>query len=227
LFLRSDGRLSVDPPGDEPPDRYTADPNDPSPSIGGPIAGKAARFPDLILGPAFQDEQVLAGRNDYLVYDTPPLDADLEVAGRPRFEAFITCNQPDTDVAVRLCDYDPSAPEGSRTLLIMTGIRRMRYRRSLTSPVFMEPETTYDVRIEMDAIAHVWRKGHRVRLIVSSSNYPLYAVNPNNGEDFVWQPGEERVAAIQVHHDDHSPSALVLPVEGIISARPEGAPSRE
>jgi predicted acyl esterase len=221
LYLRSDGGLSVEPPGDEPPDRYSADPSDPSPSIGGPIAGKAARFPDLILGPAFQDQQVLAGRDDYLMYDTPPLDEDLEVAGHPGFEAYISCDQPDTDITVRLCDYDPSAPEGSRSLLIMTGIRRMRYRESLRSPVFMEPETIYRARIEMDAIAHKWRKGHRVRLIVSSSNYPLYAVNPNNGEDFVWQPAEERIAAVQLYHDTPHPSVLILPVEEKTPATPE------
>jgi putative CocE/NonD family hydrolase len=213
-YLRSEGGLSVAAPADDSPDRYASDPANPSPSVGGPVAGRAARFPDLILGPAFQDERVLAGRSDYLLYDSPPLDEDLDVVGSVRLQAFIGCDQPDTDVAVRLCDYDPSAPAERRTLLVMTGIRRMRYRQSLTSPGLMQPEVIYQALIEMDPVAHTWRKGHRVRIIVSSSNYPLYAVNPNNGEDFVWQPGTERVASVEVFHDGHHPSTLVLPVLG-------------
>jgi putative CocE/NonD family hydrolase len=211
-FLRAEAHLSRTPPGGGGAHEYEFDPRDPSPSLGGPMAGPSSRFRDLVIGPAYQDEHVLSGRDDYALYDTPPLESDLDVIGSPHLKVYIQCDRPDTDISFRLCDYDPDAPEGRRTLLLMTGVRRMRYRSSWTSPTPMNPDDIYEVTIECDRIAHTWKRRHKVRLIVSSSNYPLYSVNPNSGADFVWEEGEELVATVRIHHDRAHPSGLVLPV---------------
>ena len=108
------------------------------------MAGPSSRFRDLVIGPAYQDEHVLSGRDDYALYDTPPLQSDLEVIGSPSLKVYVQCDRPDTDITFRLCDYDPDAPEGRRTLLLMTGVRRMRYRSSWTSPSPMDPDDIYD-----------------------------------------------------------------------------------
>ncbi|MGH9893932.1 MAG: CocE/NonD family hydrolase, partial [bacterium] len=213
-YLRAGSRLSDAPPGIEAPDSYSSVPSDPSPSVGGPITGTSPQFPDLTVGPAYQDARVLTGRGDYRIYDSAELNQDVDVAGAPRLRLFVASDQPDADLAVRLCDYDPAAPEDRRTLLVMTGIRRLRYRKSWTSAAFLSPEALEEARIEMNPIAYTWRKGHKVRIIVSSSNYPLYSVNPQNGDSFIWEEREERVATIRIHHDDDHPSVLVLPVKG-------------
>jgi putative CocE/NonD family hydrolase len=176
------------------------------------MAGRSERFPDLVLGPAYQDRQVLAGRCDYALFDSRRLPADLRVVGSAGVTVHVQCECRDTDVVVRLCDYDPDAPEGERTLLLMTGALRLRYAGGRESPSWLEPDRTYRAELELDPIGHTFAAGHQVRLIVSSSSYPMYALNPNNGEDFVWQEGREVSAAVSIHHDSRLRSAVILPV---------------
>ncbi|MDP2919590.1 MAG: CocE/NonD family hydrolase [Dehalococcoidia bacterium] len=208
-YLQASGVLSGTQPGKSESDRYTHDPQNPSPSIGGPVAGPSSKFPNIIAGPAYQDE-VIAGRNDYLIYDTGPLARELKVVGAPVFKAYLQCDRPDADIAIRLCDYDP---ETGKTLLVMPGIKRLRYRSSWTEPSWMEPGEIYSVAVEIDPIAYTWKKGHRLRLLVTSSIYPLYAVNPGNKNDFVWEDGAPQTATINVYHDSSHPSCLVLPAQ--------------
>ena len=194
-------------------DQYVYDPDDPSPAIGGPFLGPSQMYPNIIIGPAYQDNEVIGDRGDYLIYDTPILTEDLEVAGMPRIKLYIECDRPDTDIIIRLCDYNPNGPHGKKTLLITTAPQRMRYRQSWTDPSWMEPGEVYEVDIRMDPIAYTWMKGHQIRIIVTSSNYPLYAVNPNNKNHFIWDEGDPLVANIQVYHDSTHPSHLILPVK--------------
>jgi predicted acyl esterase len=213
-YLQATGKLLTTAPAGKSkgPDTYIYDPNDPSPGIGGKYIWTTNFFPNPVIGPAYQDNGVLAGRNDYLIYDTPVLSKDLEMVGRPRITLYIGCDRPDTDVIIRLCDYDPNAPSGKKTLLMGSIPQRMRYRKSLREEVWMEPGETYEVDIEMDHLAYTWKKGHQVRMIVSSSAYPLYALNPNNKEHFMWDAGEPLVAEVKVWHDSSHPSYLALPI---------------
>jgi predicted acyl esterase len=216
-YLRATGQLSTTvPAGASPgPDTYTYDPQDPSPAIGGILAYPSVHlYPDIIHGPAYQDNEVLAGRDDYLIYDTPVLTQDLETAGRPSVKLYIGCDRPDTDIIVRLCDYDPNAPAGKKTLLMASFPQRMRYRKSFREESWMEPGKVNEVDIEMAPLAYTWKKGHQVRMIVSSSAYPLYALNPNNKDHFMWDEGEPLVAEVKVWHDASHPSHLILPVAG-------------
>jgi predicted acyl esterase len=215
-YLQSTGKLLTTAPAGKSkgPDTYIYDPKNPSPGIGGPYIWPTNFHPDPVCGPAYQDNEVLADRNDYLVYDTPVLTKDLEMAGTPCIKLHIGCDRPDTDIIIRLCDYDPSAPSGKKTLLMGSIPQRMRYRKSLREEVWMEPGEVYEVDIKMNHLAYTWKKGHQVRIIVSSSAYPLYALNPNNKDHFMWDEGEPLVAEVRVWHDSSHPSHLILPVAG-------------
>jgi len=213
-YLRSGHRLSPEAPVSEfvDTDRYIYDPDNPSPAIGGPFLGPSQTYPSVVMGPAYQDDEVIGDRDDYLIYDSDILVEDLEIAGTPRVRLYIECDRPDTDLIIRLCDYGPDGPRGRQTLLITTGPQRMRYRQSWTDPSWMEVGEVYEVDIRLDPIGYTWKKGHQVRIIVTSSNYPLYALNPNNKNHFIWDEGEPLVASIKVHHDSTHPSHLILPV---------------
>jgi putative CocE/NonD family hydrolase len=219
-YLHSSGQLSpTAPTGPAEPTEYTFDPNDPSPGIGGPYLWPTNFHPDPVIGPAYQDKKVLSGRDDdHLIYDMPVLVEDLEIAGSPLVKLFIECNTPDTDIIVRLCDYNPSAPMGKQTLLVGIKPQRMRYRESLRYPVWMEPGKIYEVDIEMDPVAYTWEAGHQVRMIVSSSAYPLYAINPNNKEHFIENfelpDPSARVANVKLWSNTTHSSYLELPLQG-------------
>jgi predicted acyl esterase len=216
-YLQTTGTLSTTAPAEATtgPNTYIYDPEDPSPGIGGLYIWPSNFFPNPVLGPAFQDDEVLAGRDDYQIYDTAVLDDDLEMAGRPRIKLYVGCDRPDTDIIIRLCDHDPHAPVGKKTLLIGSVPQRMRYRESLKGdPSWMEPGKTYEVDIKMDPLAYTWKKGHQVRMIVSSSAYPLYALNPNNKDHFMWDAGTPLVAEVKLWNDSSYPSHLILPVAG-------------
>ncbi len=213
LFLRENGALSLQAPGSTSvPDRYLFDPGDPSPSIGGITFGPYDDFPDLKAGPCWQDDDVLAGRDDYAVYDTPMLPRDVTAVGPVALKLYVEADRPDTDMMFRLCDYDPNGPAGEQTLLLQSASKRMRYRDGFDKKVWMQKNTIYEVTIPMDHICQTWKAGHRIRIIVSSSNHPVYAVNPNNKEHFTWSGGAPEIATIDIHHDAGHPAALTLPV---------------
>jgi predicted acyl esterase len=214
-YLQATGRLLITAPAgtSKGPDTYGYDPKDPSPGIGGPYIWPSNFFPNPVMGPAYQDNEVLAGRDDYLVYDTLVLTQDLETAGRPRVKLYVGCDRPDTDIIIRLCDYDPNAPSGKKTLMMGIIPQRMRYRKSMKGdPAWMEPGEIYEVDIKMDHLAYTWKKGHQVRMIVSSSAYPLYALNPNNKDHFMWDAGTPLVAEVKLWNNASYPSYLALPV---------------
>jgi predicted acyl esterase len=212
-YLHTNGQLlSTMPEETEGSNQYIFDPNDPSPGIGGPYLWPTNDFPDQIIGPAYQDNEVLAGRDDYIIYETPPLTEDLEIAGRPTIKLYVQGNTPDTDIIVRLADYDPQAAKGKKTLLVGIAPQRMRYREGLKKTVWMEPGEIYEIDIKMDNVAYTWKKGHKIRIIVSSSAYPLYAINPNNKDHFMWDAGEPLVSEVRLWSNGDYPSRLILPV---------------
>jgi len=160
-----------------------------------------------------EDERPLSARNDVLVFQTPPLERDLEVTGRLVVKLWASSSAVDTDFTGKLVDvYPPSADfPGGFDLNVGDSIVRARYRDSLASATLMKPGQVYPFTIELYPTSLIFQKGHRIRLDVSSSNFPRFDVNPNTGEPL----NDNRrwsVADNAVFHDPEHPSRIELPV---------------
>jgi putative CocE/NonD family hydrolase len=155
----------------------------------------------------------LAERRDVLVFRTEPLTADVEVTGTVRVELWVSSTAPDTDFTAKLVDEIPPGPDYpvGFDLNIGDSILRARYRESLDRPRLMTPGEVVPVTITLYPTSNVFKKGHRLRVDVSSSNFPRFDVNPNTGDP----PGDFRrmvPADNTVYHDAAHPSRVVLPV---------------
>ena len=193
------GSLSVDPPAREPADRFVYDPADPVPTLGGC---------DVILdnaGP--KDRAQLQRRRDILVFTGDPLDRDLEVTGPVTMTLYAASSTPDTDFTATLCDVHPDG----RAIIVCEGIRRARYRDSVTDPTLMTPGVPYRFTIDMWQTSQVFKAGHRLRVEVSSSNFPRFDRNPNMGGE-LWNETAMQTATQTVFHDRDRPSHVLLPV---------------
>lgn len=220
-YLHGDGTLSRDPPrASESRTTYTFDPHHPVPTIGGNIstAGGLMTSGGYDQRPrddthAAEDRLPLSERSDVVVFRTPPLGEDLEATGPVSVKLWISSTARDTDFTAKLIDEIPPNPDYPLGFDLNLGdsILRTRYRDSLDQPRFMEPGTVSAIRIILYPTSNVFKKGHRIRLDVSSSNFPRFDVNPNTGDAL----GENRrmVAADNtVLHDASHPSHLLLPV---------------
>lgn len=202
--VSGDGRLDRTPPGDEPADVYVAMPGRPVPSAGGRASSDPAVVP---MGPA--DQSAVQARNDVLVYTTPPLTADLEVIGTVWLRLYAATDGPDCDWVAKLLDVD----EAGRAVNVCGGILRARFRESLDQPTPLRPDEVHEYRLRVGSTANLFRRGHRLRLLVTSSDFPQYDVNPNTGENAA-EAGSFglRVATQAVFHAAARPSHLLLPV---------------
>jgi uncharacterized protein len=210
-YLRRDGALDLDPPrSDEPGDRYDYDPEDPVPTIGGVNSvltmTQGAREPVL---PGPRDQRVLEARDDVLVYTSAELERDLDVIGPVEMVLYAASSARDTDFIVRLCDVYPDG----RSIFLTEGIIRARYRGSERgeSTELLEPGEVALYRIRLYPAANVFRRGHRIRLDVTSSSFPRFSRNLNTGEDVATGTRME-VARQTVLHTDAYPSHVLLPV---------------
>ena len=205
---------------------YVYDPGAPVPTIGGTVtSGQPVMVGgafDQLEGPRFfgsrEPYRPLADRADVLVFETPPLDADLEVTGPVVLNLWVSSSAPDTDFTAKLIDvYPPSADYPSGFAMNLTdGILRARYRRSWERPELMIPGTVYPVRIEAFPTSNRFVRGHRIRLDISSSNFPHFDANPNTGEPEA-RSRSRRAATNRIYLEAGHPSHVVLPV---IPARP-------
>lgn len=155
----------------------------------------------------------LAARDDVLVFETPPLHEDLEVTGPLTATLWVSSTAVDTDITIKLIDvYPPNRdyPEGY-ALNISDSIQRLRYRNSREQAELMEPGSIEPVEIIMYPTSNVFAKGHRIRVDISSSNFPRFDVNPNTGEPLN-RSLRKQVAVNTIHHDREHPSHIVLPV---------------
>jgi putative CocE/NonD family hydrolase len=160
-----------------------------------------------------EDDRPLAARPDVLVFQTSPLDQSMEVTGPIVVKLWASSDGSDTDFTAKLVDvYPPNKdfPEGL-ALNVGDGIIRARYRNSLTHAEMLQPNRPYEFTIELYPTSLVFMKGHRVRVDVSSSNFPRFDVNPNTGEPLN-NNKHSRIAANQVFHDPEHPSRIILPV---------------
>ncbi|MBU7011257.1 MAG: CocE/NonD family hydrolase [Theionarchaea archaeon] len=196
--LQAGGHLTQEPPRDSVPDTYCYDPTDPTPAVGGPL-GPGIR---VKAGPV--DNRSLEARPDVLVYTGSPLERGLEVIGTVSAELFVYSRLEHTDFFVRLCDVDPS---GKSTNVCDSLLRVVPGRPA------PQEDGTLHLKIDLWPTAHLFRRGHRIRLQVSSGAFPRFARNLGSNEPLA-SATTLRVAEQSVHHDPIHPSAVILPSPG-------------
>jgi len=208
-YLRAAGQLALEKPDQEEPDRFVYDPRDPVPTVGGSnvelkAISKQRQWQEMSLDAGPQDlRERIESRKDVLAYTTATLEQDLDVAGVVKVRLQVSSDREDTDFAVWLTDVHPDG----RSMLVTDGIWRMRYRDSMEKPVAMVPNRIYEVTVPLEATAQTFLKGHRLRILISSSNYPRFDTNPNSME----KAAKPVPATNRVHHDTGHPSLLILP----------------
>lgn len=222
LYLHESGRLDFEPPEVHTASRsFDYDPLNPVPTVGGAIASgkpvmEAGAFDQCEAARFFGSDgsgRDLCERPDVLSFSTEPLQHDLEVVGPIRVRLWVASDCPDTDFTVKLIDwYSPSEeyPRGF-AMNLTDGILRMRYRNSWSHAEMMEPGKEYEIEIEPFPTANLFIRGHRIRVDISSSNYPHFDLNSNTGEpEGRWR--STRVARNTVYCDAIRPSHLILPI---------------
>jgi uncharacterized protein len=199
------GTLSTAAPERESPDTFTYDPANPVPTRGG---GLCCTHDQVVEEPsgAF-DQRDVEKREDVLIYTTSPLDRDCEITGPVTAEVYVSSSAPDTDLSVKLVDIWPNGFAQN----LVDNIQRLRYRDSSTQAEVLAPEKTYKVVMEIGATSNVFREGHRLRVEISSSNFPRFDRNLNTTES-PEQGTKFTRATNRIHHDADHPSAIVLPV---------------
>ncbi|WP_102347748.1 CocE/NonD family hydrolase [Bacillus sp. Marseille-P3661] len=198
-----DGVLSAAEPKNEPSDVYLYNPKRPVPTRGGNIHFAN----EHISGPL--DQSSVEDRDDVLCYTSEPLLEATEVTGPIELILYISSSAKDTDFTGKLVDVHPDG----RAEILTEGILRVRYRHSFDSPELMEQGTIYKIKIEMAATSNVFKVGHRIRLEVSSSNFPKYDRNSNSGGSISSESEESFITAVnQVHHNESYKSHILLPI---------------
>ena len=220
-YLHADGELSTTTPAtDGSISRFSFDPRDPVPTIGGgisaadPIMGAGAfdqRGNSRFFG--CEDTLPLNARSDVLTFQTPPLENDVEVTGPITVKLHASSSARDTDFTAKLIDVCPLSddfPDGL-AINLTDSIIRARYRNGWDTPELLEPGEVYEFVFELYPTSNVFKKGHRIRLDISSSNWPRFDANPNTGGDL----GVERrleIAEQTIYHEPEHPSHVVLPI---------------
>jgi hypothetical protein len=198
-----DGTLATAAVGAAAADTYVYDPANPVPTVGGPLCCDSEH-----LAPGPQDQKDVEARQDVLVYSTPPLAADLEVTGPVTLDLFAKSSAVDTDFTAKLVDVGPDGFARNLT----EGILRAKFRESTKGePKLLVPGQVYEYKIDLWSTSNVFLKGHRIRLEVSSSNFPRFDRNLNTGKD-ASTDGTMVTATNTVLHDTAHPSTLILPV---------------
>jgi len=202
--INGDGSLNSERPASEPPDVFTYDPLPPTPSAG----GRSCCFPFVApMGPA--DQIGVEVSNGVLVYTSEVLERDLTVIGPVHATLYAISSAVDTDFTVKLCDV---SSEG-QSINIVGGIIRARYRESLIEPKRIVSGEVYEYMIDLGPTAHVFLAGHRIRIQVSSSDFPQWDRNMNTGGTLGFEgPAQRQVATQLVLHDAGHASHVTLPV---------------
>jgi hypothetical protein len=197
--LNGDGALDTNKPKDEPSDSYVYDPNDPITVSLETYLWELAKY--------LKDRTSVEKRVDVLVYTTSELEEDLEITGPITVTLYAASSARDTDFTATLVDVFPTG----YVHMIQEGIVRARYRNSDREASLIEPNKMYGYTIDLWATSHVVKKGHKIRVDISSSNFNRYDRNPNTGNEF--GTDTETVKATQtVYHDTKHPSHITLPI---------------
>jgi putative CocE/NonD family hydrolase len=220
-YLHADGALSPAKPAEpHSATTYDFDPRNPVPSIGGNISSSDG----IMLQGAWDqkcgehvwncsDSLPLSARRDVVVFLTPPLAEDLEVTGPIDVKLWASSSAVDTDFTAKLIDVHPPSPDfpAGIDMNLEDGILRARFRNSLEKQELMRPGEIYEFTIQLYPTSNVFKAGHRIRLDISSSNFPRFDVNPNSGEPL---NAHRRtvIATNTIYHDAAHPSHVILPV---------------
>ena len=220
LYLHADGSLSEQMPGASEPTDYVFDPRNPVPTIGGQINSGDNLVPsgpyDQRCGPEWfgcDDSLPLAARDDVLVFQTPPLEEDVEVSGPITVKLWVSSSAKDTDFTAKLLDVHPPNADypWGYAMNLADRIVRGRYRNSLERAEPMTPGEVAEVTIDLLGTGNRFKKGHRIRLDISSSNFPFFDVNPNTG-NALGRSFTMEIATNRIYHDREHPSHVVLPI---------------
>ncbi len=197
-----DGELSTVPPLDEPNDFYTFDPDNPVPTSGGGLCC----YPSLLPGGPF-DQTFIENRADVLCYTTLPMVEDVEVTGHIELILYASSTALDTDFTAKLVDV---CEQNDCAIGLTDGIIRAKYRDNTSIASCLNPGETYKFKIDLGATSNLFKKGHRIRLEVSSSNFPRFEPNVNNGTTsaFSW---EKEKAEQKIFHNNEFQSRLIIP----------------
>ena len=221
FYLSAGGKLSTSSPSAaDGATSFRFDPSWPVPTIGGNISSGN----DILLQGAWDqrggphvwnapDPIPLSVRNDVVVFQSEPLAEDLEVTGEIAVKLWASSSAVDTDFTAKLVDVYPASSDfpGGFDLNIGDGILRTRFRESLKKEVLMVPGTVYPLTIKLYPTSNIFKRGHRIRVDISSSNFPRFDVNPNTGEPLN-NHRQSVVATNTIHHNATHPSHILLPV---------------
>ena len=197
--LDGDGALTMQQPTTSGTDAFTYDPENPAPTGGGNNLGGAPAGP--------YDQTKIEERDDVLVYTSAPLKEPLEITGPVNMILFAASSATDTDFTAKLVDVHPDG----KAYNLCDGIIRARWRNSRFEPEFLEPGKTYRFEIDMWVTSNVFLPGHRLRVEISSSNFPRFDRNPNSG--LPQGTDTEVFKAVQtIHHGADHASHILLPV---------------
>ena len=220
IFMLTAALSTKKPPESSSSTSYDFDPRNPVPTIGGNISSGVG----ILLQGAWNQrcsEAVwnctnhlpLSARRDVLVFTTPPLEQNVEVTGPIDVKLWVSSSAPDTDFTAKLIDVHPTSPDfpAGMDMNLEDGILRARFRGSLDHAELMQPGQVYPLTLHLYPTSNLFVKGHRIRLDISSSNFPRFDVNPNTGEAL---NGNRRlaVATNTIFHDREHPSQVVLPI---------------
>jgi putative CocE/NonD family hydrolase len=197
-----DGGLFLDQSENDNSDTFVYNPMNPVPSYGGNVCCTG----NAIKGGAF-DQQAMETRNDILIYSTDPLDKDVEVSGFIESILFVSSDVVDTDFTIKLIDVYPDG----RAYNLDETIQRVRYREGYDKEVFMEKDKVYKLDLTPMSTSNVFKKGHRIRIEISSSNFPRFARNLNTGGNN-YDESEGIIANNKIHHSKQYPSQIRLPM---------------
>jgi putative CocE/NonD family hydrolase len=221
-YLHGDGSLSREkPPGAGPTSTFTFDPTDPVPTIGGGISVGTP-----IMEPGGYDQRgrpdffgtegtlPINTRRDILSFETSILEEDVEVTGPIEMHLWASSSAVDTDFTAKLLDVHPSRREYPHGLAIniTDSIIRARYRNGYEKAELMTPGEPYELVFQLYPTSNIFRRGHRIRVDVSSSNWPRFDVNPNTGGP-LGREQQYQLAHQTVYHDAERPSHVVLPLQ--------------
>jgi len=192
-----DGAISAEKSMEEAADKFEYDPLQPVPTHGGN---------NLLESVGAMDQKKIEARQDVLVYTTPALTEAVEATGPITVTLYAASSTRDTDFTAKLCDVYPDG----RSLNLADGIIRARYRESLTEPSLIEPGKIYEYKIDLWSTSNLFPKGHRIRVQVSSSNFPRFDRNSNAGGE----GGKDKVIKAEqtIYHDAAHPSHITLPI---------------
>jgi putative CocE/NonD family hydrolase len=197
-----DGALNRSKPEQEPLDTFVYDPRNPVPTRGGGLCCHQGSLP-----PGAYDQRQVESRPDVLVYTTTVLEDDLEVTGPVQLRLWASSSAVETDFTAKLVDVEPDGYARN----LQDSIVNTSYALSSDKPTLMQSGGVYQITLELGPTSNVFKAGHRIRLEVSSSNFPRFARNPNTGSRLAGE-NHLRPATQAVFHDTGRPSHLILPV---------------